>query len=868
MVDRREAFFLARAQEAAAKDVAIVAKAPNRRDAYLSARAEEAVAAALPPNNQVKIDDVISAVRQTVTVNAANAADISTEGVRTANRLLAGQQFTPSTVSNNTDFVNNELSRLGVNFAPKDNPLNRYANYTYHIRWFLTDENTAYNAIDKSNPNADNINKTIIAESGVTVGFNITDFEMENTCGPNGRTLNTASTTWSMTITEPFGLSLIDKLRATARTQPVINYMRAPYFIDIWFTGYDENGNIVEDKLFYQLFRVTILNMNVDITEGGSRYAITGIFDNDLGFSNQIAIPQGGLTIQANTVGQFFRLLGIKLTDQQKKVSKQDFADVEYQINVPPEMQNWAFRASDSANQDNRNDDMSIDSTTGTMNVTINLGMSIETIVNRVISMCPDADPWVKGETAGGTAGVNAAEITSNGFASWVMVHSDVKIIGFNAYTRDYIRKVTYSLVRYRTARTGADAATLASLESKSVQQEKLNFLKNAKALEKLYQYIYTGKNTEIIRFDIRVENLWSITLPVWEGVNTYSNYTQGLLKKENAIGDQLREGTYIRSGVISALQSRIEELNNEINSTNIGAGAITKLIDEQTTLSREALLLETQANAAVYFGDRNAAARERLARNGGQASPGELTTNSVLLKNPEVAEYIATTSSLLGSQKALRYAEDVKIVAMTDQDPMPIVIKPDNQPAGQNAAQSSDSNKSVASPNSLGLPSGRTFIGSILGNMFDPSFFNVIDLEIRGDPYWMGQSNIRQNLIAASYGQGNSDSRFANYQICDHMFVLVFRSGENYNESTGLMEFAETSDFFNGVYGVLLVKSTFRNGSFTQVLNAAKDIFAQKVSNEVSAAIVPTDETTTTTVDTSGITNSPLSISDVVSGA
>ena len=824
---------------------------------------------AIPPTNPVKLDEGVDAIIQTaatipttVTINAINAPAISFEGASRAARMLAGQQSKTTTVNQNEDFIKNELAGLGVDFDPKNNPLNSYANYTYHIRWFMTDESTAYNAIDSSNPNADNINKTIIAESGVTAGFNIVDFEMENTCGPNARTLNTSSTTWTMTVTEPYGISLVDKIRASAKTQPIINYMRAPYFIDVWFTGYDENGKIVEDKLFYQLFRVAIRDMNVDITEGGSRYSISGFFDNDLGFSNQISIPQGGLSIQANTVGQFFRLLAIKLTEQQKQITKQDFADVEYQINVPPEIQNWAFREAAIENQDNRNDDMSVKWNSGVMNITMNLGTSMESIVNRVLSMCPEADAWVKGEGAGGTAGTGAAEITKNGFASWVMVHSDVKIIGFNAYTRDYIRKVTYTLVRYRTARTGADAATLAALESKGVQQNKIEFLKNAKALEKLYQYIYTGKNTEIIRFDIKVENFWAITLPVWEGVNTYSNYAQGLLKGDNAIGDQQREGTYTKAGVLSSLQSRIDRLTRDIVSADIGPS--TEIINEYSELLKIKQIAETYSQAAVYFGDPRAATRELLARTGGQASPGELTTNSALLQVAEVKQSLAELATLRGSQKALRYAEDVKLFSMKDQDPMPIVIKPDNEPSGQTAALTGDSNKSTAVPNSVGLPSGRTFIGTILGNMFDATFFNVIDLEIRGDPYWLGQSNIRQNLIASSFGKGNNDERFANYQFCDHMFVLVFRSGENYSESTGLMEFSKSSDFFNGVYGVLTVKSTFRNGSFTQVLNAAKDIFAQKTSNNISAVIAePIADSTTTlatvtesgTVDTGGVT-------------
>lgn len=799
--------------------------------------------AAIPPTNSVKPDEFIS-LAETVVVNRQNAADISTEGVRRATRLLSQQTGTAArTVTGNTNFIRQELSRLGIDFSPKENPLNVYANYTYHIRWFMTDESAAYNNISKTNPNADSINKTIIAESGVTAGFNITDFEMETTCGPNAKTLNTVSTTWSMTITEPYGISLIDKMRSAAKTQPIINYMRAPYFIDIWFTGYDENGKVVDDKLFYQLFRVNIIDMEATLTEGGSKYSISGYFDNDFGFSNQVSIPAGGLSIQAKTVGEFFKKLEEKLTEQQKKILQQNFADLEYKIKVPPEMRDWTFRAADPESQDSRNADMSLEVTEGTMNVTINLGMSIEVIVNRVISMCPEADPWVKGETSGGTAGSNSAEITTNGFASWLMVHSDVKIIGFNYYTRDYIREVTYTLVRYRTARTGADAATLVALESLPVQKEKINFLKSQGAINKLYQYIYTGQNTEIIRYEIKVENFWSITLPAWEGVNSYYNQTQGPLAKPNAIGDQLRQGTYTKPQLLNAMQSRIETIQQSINSVDIGFR--NSLLAEQAALSRDALFLEASMDAAVFFNQPLTAENNRDRQ--ATSSPGQLTTNSALLKDEAARQEVAEIATFRANQKALRYVEDLNVIIAKEQDPMPIVIKPDNQPSGQNAALSSDSNKSVASPNSLGLPSGRTFIGTILGNMFDPTFFMNIEIEIRGDPYWMGQSNIRQSAIADTYGRSGSDPRFANYQVCDHTFVLVFRSGENYNEQTGMMEFTETSDFFNGVYNVLTSKNTFRNGSFTQTLSAYKDTFAQKISNQVSAVATETASTVRT---------------------
>ncbi len=168
----------------------------------------------------------------------------------------------------------------------------------------------------------------------------------------------------------------------------------------------------------------------------------------------------------------------------------------------------------------------------------------------------------------------------------------------------------------------------------------------------------------------------------------------------------------------------------------------------------------------------------------------------------------------------------------------MPIVVRADNEPSAQNAEQSGDSNKAKTNSGNNALPAGRSFLGAIIGNMFSSQFFSVVDLDIRGDPYWMGQSNIKENSIAEAATlnsvQGSADPTFANFLVGDHMFVLSFRSGENYNEDTGLMQFDTTSDFFNGLYSVVTVNNMFKGGSFTQTLHAAKDVFAQKIKPAV----------------------------------
>lgn len=805
----------------------------------------------IPPRNPTTPDTKVADAKL-VTITSDLAKTLSKAGVAAATAANnAATNGIAVTTSQNQQTITDQLAASGVNFAPEENPLNQYANYTYHIRWSLTSEQTAY-AISDTDPTLNNANKTVIAESGVTAGFNILDFEFKNTCGPNARTLNTAATEWTMTVLEPFGISLLDKIRTAAVTQPVINYMRCPFFIEIWFTGYDENGNVIEPNLFYQLYRVNVVDMNVDLTEGGSKYMINGVMDGDIGKTNQIAIPPAMSAVRANTIGEFFDQFGQTLTEQQKTVNEQNFALTEYAFNVPPEIRSWTLRNNDVANQNNRNDSMDVSFQSGTMEIKFNKGMAVENIVNYVLAMCPEADKWIKGETAGGSAGSTSGDLASTGLATWLMIHSKVEVVGFDVYTRDYIRKITYSLIPYKTVKSGADKPTVTILEQKNVQAAKFNYLSNNNSLKKLYQYIYTGQNTEIIKFDIHVEHLWSIALPQWEATNTYTNFVQGPQFMPNSVGNAKVRNGYTKKKMISDLQGQLAALQQQDVAGN--RQLLERNIDQQTQIVDQMRSIELSQVSGVRFQ--------------GDVSPGALAADAALLKlDPTAAKYLARLTTASAQERALRFAEDLKMLPSEETDPFPVVMRPDNKPGEQNADQGGDSNKAVANPNSYGLPSGRSLIGNILGNMFSADVFAEIDLEIRGDPYWMGQSNLRENAIAQSFGQDQGDPTRANYISNDHMLVLVFRSGENYNESTGLMEFNTTSTFFNGGYSVYEVTNSFKNGSFTQSLKCAKDIFMQKLNDQVSSEAQQTSNRSNqsqTTVDYSSPTN-PLQTSNGV---
>ena len=160
---------------------------------------------AIKPISPIKID------ANSITVNLGKAVDLQFSGVQTPlTTTLAGianggiSQALVSQFDKLTNPLNSALNQAGIslgNFSSilsaldsdssigsnglssvlnaKPNPLNDFANYTYHIRLSMTTEIQAYNNINPANPNSDSLNKVIIAESGVTAGFNIRPYTKE-----------------------------------------------------------------------------------------------------------------------------------------------------------------------------------------------------------------------------------------------------------------------------------------------------------------------------------------------------------------------------------------------------------------------------------------------------------------------------------------------------------------------------------------------------------------------------------------------------------------------------------------------------------------------------------------------------------------
>jgi len=760
--------------------------------------------------------------------------------------------------ADNFPFINKNktYTSLGDLFNAKPNPLNDYANYTYHIRFSMSNEVQAYNNINKLSPNTDNLTKVIIAESGVTAGFNIQSLNITTKATSDGRSRGMwTNATYTMEILEPLGITLIDKLYNSARELGAINYVTCPYFLEVWYNGYDENGNIIANNLFYNLYRVIIRDINANSDNVGTRYVVTMINDNGYAELNTMATPPSNIIIPAATLGEFFDQLQVAWNTMSSNINADGIQRNNYKIEYPAEWRSWTLKNPDALKQNSRGTPMYAELNSNKTTVTISRGQSIEVVIEFILYLCQEAQLWMTGSDS---PSPGAPSLKSHGLIRYITIYPQSEIVAATPHdpvTLDYIRNITYSLIPTETVKAYVDMETVKRASTPTVAENKLRYMISNNRLAKKYEYIYTGKNTEVIKFDFTINNLWKITQPNWLQSNSYDQYTVGPVAATESIGWQQIKQVLNRtklnpSSLIQAVDNLSSILtigtNLNINSLINGAQQIIPTINNVANLinnipSTTADISKLLSNNTLFL----------------NFNTGDITKSTVAnLVNNTLPNTVSTQLQLSN----VKYAEDLIRPSGTLVTPLvPVVGQFDTAPTQQQARQNTDQNKVVSNPDPNKYEPGTGIMGSILNNVFEPNkAFANIELIIRGDPWWVSKSNLIQNNIVKNIVGGsavaNTDTQSANFLGGDNEILLEFRTGVTINEDTGLGEFSNTgSDFFSGLYYVSNVVSNFNRGKFTQTLYCKKDVL-------FNTEVLATSGSPTTSRDRQDFT--PMSVS------
>ena len=216
-----------------------------------------------------------------------------------------------------------DLTKIQID--PLVNELNSFSSVTYNIALYMINSKSYVDMTKQPNdPNfvldpSSGVSQLLMRSGGTGLdntnndfhnNFFIDDLEIANIAvGPDKFTHNTNTTNIRFTITEPRGVTLLEKLQSLAGTVLASTrekYIHAPYLLEIKFKGYDETGRIMESPSKPKYIPIRITDMKFEVNSSGTQYRVEAIpFANTI-FGSIISTIPHNIELKASTVGDIF----------------------------------------------------------------------------------------------------------------------------------------------------------------------------------------------------------------------------------------------------------------------------------------------------------------------------------------------------------------------------------------------------------------------------------------------------------------------------------------------------------------------------------------------------------------------------------
>lgn len=907
-------FLIQNARDARAEQERINAQlaAPGQRGTDPTNRARQDLAASAAERTGVADNALIAALPPGTTLEQAlGYAPASPPGTASAAAPDSVNTPTPNAANGVNRYLQRVLDahRLGdFRFNIIENPLNNLDRYTYQLGLYLV------NDTDARKPDIGNLVYTnqvptyVLAKSGVTVGFNITELEIRDSVSPSFRNRNNATTEINMTITEAYGMTLVDKMYNASQQLGVQNWRMAPLILTLEIKSLNSSGTPGPTTMVQKFYSLLISDMDSSLTSTGSTYKIRAVVQNGLGFTDQyymlptnltLRVGAGGTTpntttVQAQgspgntpasttpqnytldgTVGQFFSTLGRIMTEfyLNARLNRPDTATTPvliYEFTVAQELATQKINMSAFSNRRRQG----YNGAPNSQEIHVNR-VGISELVDDILSSIENANFFTANQTVG-TIRVPRVECI-------------VEYVGYDNILNDYIKKFKFVIGILETVRP---VPTVAHGEYFQLNPQharaRLEGMRNI--IRKAYPYLYTGMNTEIINLDLTFNQLHIVPLPLHNG-QTITPAEEGqstsvqLQQAQNALTQANTEAQQLEQEQVR-LTRRLIELNG------LPATAGTTSLDPQTQRNlAEQALAQQDETGTLNVNARESAIRAEVVLIQGRRNVIGTRLNQI---QDQIGVAESRISDLRTGSLVIYDAANVptELRSRVNTRPEDVARARQAADAQRQAAQARGTSgrgrsrfvedvpvrtrepgrlSYAASPadiaNNLARPSNvqddqqnavRGIYSTILQQLYDRVGMQLteIEMEIMGDPYWLGQSNLerinelteyirtggvaavgdnaRTSLptasgVPATFAQraGLDSMIYADYNGKDAAFLLLFRAGNTPSDTTGYMNFESSNSesvFFNGVYIALEVTHQFVNGKFTQRIRATRD--------------------------------------------
>jgi len=394
-----------------------------------------------------------------------------------------------------------------------------------------------------------------------TPEYYVNNFQMKCIIGSTEKTGNSNAIKFEFDIYEPYSMGLLlQSMQVAAVNSGYANYLdNTPYLLKMDIQGFDELGVSIK-AVKSKYFTLKLVSMKFSVNEGGSSYKVEGIPYNHQGFSDAMNTTFKDIKIfgKQNGVGNVVEVLStgdkslaavlndneyrlkkeqqIKeqdeyhiefpilasdlystagnppktnratvnpaMTEQQRMLAEQtaDFEEADSKPVNPIGLASLGFDQTRGGNHIFKRAQDQYDPKTGVVkrdNMTIDPKLrafhfsqdqTLTSIINQIVLSSNYASD-----------AISKANLTPEGYIKWFKLDVQMKLLNYDDLIGDYAKKITYRVVPYFVHQSIFANPSAAPVGYAELQ----------KSVCKHYQYIYTGQNVDILKFDININNLF-----------------------------------------------------------------------------------------------------------------------------------------------------------------------------------------------------------------------------------------------------------------------------------------------------------------------------------------------------------------------
>ena len=343
--------------------------------------------------------------------------------------------------------------------------------------------------------------------------------------GPNEQRRLTSVTQINMTIVEPAGITLFERLRAAAANNNYLDHIDAPYLLTVEFVGFDANGKATtakEGEFMKRLIPVKLTNVQLEMNQGGATYALQAIPYNEFALVNRFNFPRssGSLVPKDKKLNSVLKQLEIILNEQnqEEKTSAGVLLPDKYVISIDKELADQdldiKFNSIEQAGMGQQLADANSVDSAPVQVLKFNSGQAISMILENIMKLHPNhsninfnewktkvATTLRQTQKKSGTTGVydRTADEKENPdmYFKYFMIRTQV----IPEERFDFNRKKNQKIIKFVISPYKIHAYSL-NIPGVSTGQNFKNFV------YKTYNYMFTGENIDIL--DLAIDYKYS----------------------------------------------------------------------------------------------------------------------------------------------------------------------------------------------------------------------------------------------------------------------------------------------------------------------------------------------------------------------